>query len=225
MYAELSLMWAAPGTGQASYQPEAPNADHSPAFWQSLAAAYKDVPNVILAPWGEPTVNAPCFLNGGCTANFSTGTYTTAGTQQAVTVMRGAGYKGPIAITGVDYANNLSQWLTHRPDDALDQIVAEAHVYGHNVCDTVACWDSDYAPVAAQVPLLFGETGETYAADDCGSTNIQRIIGWADAHGVGYAAWQWDPWHTCLDLITGFDGSVADSDYARWVHDHYASLP
>ena len=32
MYAELSLMWAGPGTTKATYQPSAPDADHSPAF-------------------------------------------------------------------------------------------------------------------------------------------------------------------------------------------------
>src|SRR5215213_1792496 len=76
IYAELSLMWAAPGSEQASYQPEAPNADHSPAFWASLASTFKSDPNVILAPWGEPTVGASCLLDGGCQANLSDTTYT-----------------------------------------------------------------------------------------------------------------------------------------------------
>ena len=40
MYAELSLMWAAPGTTKATYQPAAPDADHSPAFWASLAKTF-----------------------------------------------------------------------------------------------------------------------------------------------------------------------------------------
>jgi hypothetical protein len=224
MVAELSLMWAAPDTRDASYQPEAPDADHSPAFWQSLAAAYKDVPDVMLAPWGEPTVDADCFLHGGCTAGFDGGPYRTAGTQQAVDVMRAAGYVGPIVIPGVDYANDLSGWLGHEPADPLHQLVAEAHVYGRNTCDDVACFDRTLAPVAAQVPLVLGETGEDYDAADCGSSAIARIVGWADAHGVGYAAWQWDPWGTCLDLIADYDGSVASNAYARWVHGHYATL-
>ena len=71
MYAELSLMWAAPGTTKATYQPAAPDADHSPAFWSSLAATFKNDPNVILAPWGEPVVDANCFLKGGCTVPFN----------------------------------------------------------------------------------------------------------------------------------------------------------
>ena len=64
LHAELSLIWAAPGSAQATYQPNAPDADHSPAFWSSLAATFKNDPDVILAPWGETTVDWPCFLNG-----------------------------------------------------------------------------------------------------------------------------------------------------------------
>src|SRR5947209_20204188 len=41
MYVELSLIWGAPGTYQATYQPPAPDEDHSPAFWTSVAGAFK----------------------------------------------------------------------------------------------------------------------------------------------------------------------------------------
>ena len=92
MYAELSLMWAAPGTYRATYQPAAPDKDHSPAFWASLARTFKNDHNVVLAPWGETIVNADCFLRGGvCEATYGPNNrpYATAGMQQAVTVMRG----------------------------------------------------------------------------------------------------------------------------------------
>lgn len=55
MYAELSLMWGAPGTYSATYQPGGPDEDHSPAMWQRMASTFKNDPNVILAPWGETT--------------------------------------------------------------------------------------------------------------------------------------------------------------------------
>jgi hypothetical protein len=87
MYAEVSLIWAAPGTNLATYQPGAPDADHSPALWTGIATAFKSDPGVILAPWGETIVNAGCFLNGGvCEATYGvTNTpYNTAGMQQAV---------------------------------------------------------------------------------------------------------------------------------------------
>jgi Cellulase (glycosyl hydrolase family 5) len=225
IYVELSLMWAAPGAYKATYQPGSPDEDHAPAFWSSLARTFKNDHNVILAPWGETVVDADCFLAGGvCEATFGPNNtpYRTAGMQQAVTVMRKAGYRGVIAIPGIDYANDLSKWLSHRPRDPLHQLVAEAHVYGKNPCDTTACLNSTLAPVAKRVPLIFGETGETYDASECGSKYISAFVKWADAHNVGYLTWTWTAWRNCSALISDYSSGAPFSAYARWVKAHYA---
>ncbi len=225
MYAELSLIWAAPGKYKATYQSGAPDEDHAPAMWESLAKTFRRDHDVILSPWGETIVDAHCFLHGGvCEATYGKKNtpYRTAGMQQAVTVMRRAGYRGPIAIPGLDYANDLSKWLSHEPRDPRHQLVAEAHVYGNNSCASVACLDRTMAPVARHVPVVFGETGETYDDSECTSANISRLIGWADAHGVGYAAWTWDTWSSCEGMISSYDGTPANP-YGQWVHDWDAS--
>ena len=225
IYVELSLIWAAPGANPATYQSGAPDEDHAPTMWASLARTFAHDPDVILAPWGETIVDARCFLAGGvCEATYGKANvpYRTAGMQQAVDVMRKAGYRGPIAIPGLDYANDLTQWLSHEPRDPLHQLVAEAHVYGKNTCDTVACFDRTLAPVAARVPLLLGETGESYDDSDCGSAAIARILSWADAHAAGYAAWTWDTWHTCGSLISSYAGAPANA-YGAWVRRFYAA--
>jgi len=226
MYAELSLMWAAPGANKATYQPGSPDRDHSPAMWASMAKTFRNDPNIVLAPWGETVVNADCFLKGGvCEATFGSSNerYATAGMQQAVTVMRRAGYRGVISIPGIDYANNLSSWLAHIPKDPRRQLVAEAHVYGKNTCSSVACFDSTLAPVARRVPLIFGETGETYDASSCGSSHISTFLRWADAHRVGYLTWTWNTWGNCSALISDFSSAKPFSGYATWVRNHYAA--
>jgi hypothetical protein len=227
MYAELAVMWSAPGAYQATYQPGAPDADHAPAAWASLATTFKNYRNVILAPWGETIVDADCFLNGGiCAATFGPDNtpYETAGMQEAVDVMRKAGYRGVIAIPGITYANDLTEWLSHKPKDPLRQLVAEAHVYGKNVCGTTECFDETLAPVAERVPLIFGEVGETYDASECDSTNISQFLVWADAHRVGYMTWTWNTWGNCSALIADFAGTPF-SDYGAWVRSHYLTLP
>jgi len=196
MYAELSLIWAAPGRYQATYQSGAPDEDHAPAMWASLARTFRHDPNVILAPWGETIVDARCFEHGGvCEATYGphNARYRVAGMQQAVRVMRAAGYRGVVSIPGIDYANDMRAWLSHEPRDPRHQLVAEAHVYGKNVCDTVSCLDRTMAPVTRRVPLIFGEVGETYDASSCGHSYMQTFLDWADAHQVGYAAWTWTP--------------------------------
>lgn len=214
MYVELSLIWAAPGKNRATYQAGAPDEDHAPAVWASLAKTFRSDENVILGPWGETIVDANCFLRGGvCEATYGKANtpYRTAGMQQAVTVMRRAGYRGPIAVPGIDYANDLSAWLSHEPRDPLHQLVAEAHVYGNNACATLDCLDRTMKPVAQRVPLIFGETGETYDDSSCGSTNIARLLGWVDANAAGFAAWTWDTWGTCGVLIKDYAGTPANA--------------
>jgi hypothetical protein len=226
MYAELSLIWAAPGRYQATYQPGSPDADHSPALWASLARTFKNDSGVLLAPWGETVVDARCFLHGGvCEATYGPHNrpYATAGMQQAVDVMRRAGYRGVIVIPGIDYANDLAKWLSHEPRDPRHQLMAEAHVYGKNTCDTVRCLDATMAPVAARVPLVFGETGETYDDSDCGSSFISSFLTWADRHGVGYEPWTWDTWGNCESLIGSYAGKPANA-YGAYVKRHFAAI-
>lgn len=222
MYAEVSLIWAAPGADRATYQPAAPDEDHAPAAWASMAATFKRDPNVILAPWGEATIGAGCFLHGGCDATYAptNARYEVAGMQQAVTVMRRAGYTGIIAIPGISYANDLSHWLADMPHDPLHQLVAEAHVYGQQTCDSVACFQATFAPVARRVPLLFGEIGESFDNSDCGTGHISTIVAWADAHRVGYEAWTWDAWGDCGVVIRNYAGTPYGG-YGAWIHSHY----
>ena len=138
--------------------------------------------------------------------------------------VRSTGATNVVTASGIDYANNLSAWLANKPSDPLNQLMAEAHVYGKNACASTSCFDSNYAPVANSVPLVFGETGETYDASSCGSSNVSTFMSWADAHNVGYEAWVWDTWGNCSSLISDYNGTPANA-YATWVKNHYATLP
>lgn len=236
MYAEVSLIWGAPGKYKATYQPDAPDENHSPKMWSSMAGTFKGDPNVILAPWGETTVGWNCFMRKGCdnqaTYGPSSAYYQTAPMQQAVNAMRKAGYTGVISIPCIDYANacgkidgskyNGSTWLESRPHDPLGESIAEAHVYGKNLCDTEACFDSSMRPITKAVPMIFGETGETYDGSDCGSSYISTFMKWADRYGVGYEAWTWDTWGGCGVLISSYRGAPANA-WAKWVKQHYLS--
>ena len=223
IYVEVSLIWAAPGSYRATYQSGGPDEDHSPAVWKGMAATFRNDPGVILAPWGETIVDASCFLHGGvCEATYGphNAPYRVAGMQQAVNVMRRAGYRGVISIPGIDYANDLSNWLSHEPRDPLHQLIAEAHVYGGNTCSDVSCLNRTMAPVARRVPLIFGEFGENYQGTDCSSGNVSTFLRWAQVHGVGTAAWTWDVWGGCGVLIKSYDGTPANA-YGRFVRAWY----
>ena len=245
IYAELSLVWAAPGDQQATYQNDAPDEDNSPAMWTSMAQTFKNDPNVILAPWGETTVDWSCFENG-CddearwasdpgdgdgTCGNNCYLYTSAGMQQAATDMRAAGYHGPIAIPCIHYANDCSDsngsWISSMPTDPDHQLLAEVHAYGGNPCDTTSCFDLTMLPILqAGHPLIFGETGETWNYSDCPSTfYIESFLQWAEQNGVGTEAWVWDTWGACSTgaMISNYDGTPEDA-WAAYVQSNYQTM-
>ena len=97
-------------------------------------------------------------------------------------------------------------------------------VYGKSTCDTTAYFESYMAPITKGVPLIWGETRQTYDDSDGGSSYISAMVGWADTHGLGYEAWTWDRWPNCESLVANYNGTVYSSGYARWVKAHYAAF-
>jgi endoglucanase len=179
-------MWAAPGTQQALDHSAILDAEHSAAALKAIANAFKGDPNTFIGLQSEPHgITWACWRSGGSSCSVG---YTAVGMPGALDAVRSTGATNVVTASRIDYANNLSQWLTHKPSDPLNQLLAEAHVYGGSSCSSTSCFDANYAPVPASVPLDFGETGETYDASSCGSANVSGLMSWADAHNVDYEA-------------------------------------
>jgi hypothetical protein len=56
-------------------------------------------------------------------------TWTSAGMQQMLDAVRATGATNVVLIGGVEYSNNMSQWLANMPTDSLQQIAAAWHPY------------------------------------------------------------------------------------------------
>jgi endoglucanase len=143
-----------------------------------------------------------CWRDGGTCAGIP---YQVAGFQSLVTAVRATGNANVILLGGLAYSNDLTQWLTYKPSDPLNNLGAFAHVYNFNSCAGTACYDSQLAPVAAQVPLTLGEIGE----NDCAHGFVDTLMTWADAHQVGYLGWTWNNWDcsTGPALVTDWTGT------------------
>ena len=228
MYAELSLLATAPGTQPPALDPQMPDLDHSPAFWTSIANTFKNDPLVIFGLLNEPhNVGWPCWRDGGASCSLG---FTVVGFQQLVTTVRNTGATQPISIGCLDYSNNCSDangsWLTYKPTDPLNSLIAEAHIYGKNACASASCFNQTMAPINSVVPMLFAEVGETYDGTDCNnsSTNVSTFMTWADSHGIGYLAWTWDTWGACsLALITDYAGTPYGV-YGNYVKSHFLAV-
>ena len=220
MVAVLDLHWGAPGTQLATSQEQMPDADHSPAFWTSVAGTFAHTPGVVFDLFNEPhDVSWSCWRNG-CTLSNGTAA---AGMQTLLNAVRSAGATQPVMAEGLAWGGDLSGWSANEPSDPDHALVASAHLYNFSGCNSATCWNSTIAPVASSVPVVTGEIGET----DCTSSFIGTYMPWADSHGISYLAWAWDAgggW-TCSNgpaLLNSYDGTP--NAYGAGFQSHLAAL-
>jgi uncharacterized protein (TIGR03437 family) len=149
MYAILDLHWAAPGSSCPMLQTQMADADHSLAFWTSIASTYKTNPAVMFELFNEPFMNVDftgdpwSYIMSGTNGSFSGYPATsTKGNQQniktpwaiasyqaMIDAVRATGATNPVLIGGLSYTADLSGWLSHAPSDPLHQMAATWHPY------------------------------------------------------------------------------------------------
>ncbi|MGA8014753.1 MAG: cellulase family glycosylhydrolase [Candidatus Dormiibacterota bacterium] len=231
MIAILDLHWTSPGAYAAVAQQPMADADHSVTFWQSVATYFKSDPAVIFELFNEPffygsyftnpSQNAwECWLDGcslnqfisgdqigpdGSTTGYTTSyTWNTAGMQTLINAIRGTGAAQPIQVNGLDWANDDSGWLQYAPTDPDGQLIAGAHDYPEESCDTTSCWNSQQAPISASHPFIVSETGDNTTS---AVSFLPTFLAYADSHGWSYLAWTWNPWtYSSNVLITDWNG-------------------
>ena len=188
----IDLHWNAPGAQGAREQQPMADLDHAPAFWSSVAAAFKDNHSVLFDLYNEPypddnrdTVAAwRCVRDGGTCPGVD---FIAAGMQTLVDAVRATGASTPLLVGGPQYAGTVSRWLEYKPFDPLNQLVASIHIYEPSPCDKRSCWEGQVAPLARQVPVVIGEIGQM----DCRHDFIDSLMTWADEHQLSYLGWGW----------------------------------
>jgi endoglucanase len=189
MYVILDLHWAAPGGTKATGQTRMADVDHTPAFWRSVATAFKHDHALLFDLFNEPYgIGWSCWLHG-CQVPRDSGfpAYRTAGMQQLVNAVRSTGATQPLMLGGIDYSGDVRGWLAHEPRDPRHQLVAAEHNYG-TLGPCGATCQAAILRTHQRVPLVMGELGET----DCRDGYIDQMMPWADRHGISYVGWAWD---------------------------------
>jgi endoglucanase len=174
-----------------------PDARYAPQFWTGVANTFKGNDAVVFDLFNEPYPDMPagwdkilgwqCLRDGGACAGLP---YEAAGMQDLVDAVRATGATNLLMVGGLEWTNDMREWLVYKPTDPLNNIAASWHAYSFNACANESCWDTQIAPLAQQVPVVLGEFGQ----DNCGFDYMQRLVDWADAHDMGYLAWTWNPW-------------------------------
>jgi endoglucanase len=200
-------------SAQATCQKPMPDAAESVPFWSSVAATFKGNDAVVFDLFNEPfpeqadsnneTEGWQCWLSGGTCTGIS---YPVAGMQTLVSAVRQAGASNVIMLGGLEWSNDLTQWLAHEPTDPDHDLAASWHSYNFNACSTQSCWTSQVAPVIAKVPVITGEIGE----NDCADGYIGPLMTWLDSQHTSYLAWTWNADFNCASgpgLISNYDGT------------------
>ena len=224
MVAILDLHWSdglytgsssACSSAEAVCQKPMPDAAESVPFWTSVASAFKDNDAVVFDLFNEPypeqadgdneTEGWQCWLNGG--SDCVGISYPVAGMQTLVNAVRSTGANNVIMLGGLEWANDLTQWLTYEPTDPDHNLAASWHSYNFNACNNQSCWTSQVAPIIAKVPVIAGEIGE----NDCADSYIDPLMTWLDSEDTSYLAWAWNADFNCASgpgLITNYNGDA-----------------
>jgi endoglucanase len=213
-------------SAEAVCQKPMPDTAESVPFWSSVASAFKGNDAVIFDLFNEPyperadnyneTEGWQCWLNGG--SDCVGISYSVAGMQTLVNTVRAADANNVIMLGGLEYANDLTEWLQYEPTDPDNNLTASWHSYNFNTCNTESCWTSEVEPVIEKVPVIAGEIGE----NDCAGTYIDPLMSWLDSESTSYLAWTWDDWaNDCANgptLITDYSGDPTAYGAAYQAH-------
>ena len=223
------------GAKKAKGQLPMPDERYAPAFWTSVATAFKGDPAVIFDLFNEPYPNRntdsaaswTCDLKGSAGGTCKGFQYQAAGMQQLLDAVRSTGATNVVMVGGPQYAGDLDQWLAYAPVDPIGQLAASVHIYWHtpahpdySPCYNSSCWDDVLAPLGTKVPIVVGEFGEL----DCGDSLYPPFLDFADQHGISYLGWAWFVGSCAKEpsLITRYSG--APSAYGIGYQEHLASL-
>jgi hypothetical protein len=232
----LTLTWTDGGyTGPSANCPSARAVCQKPMpdtgavpFWTSVARTFKGNDSVLFDLFNEPyperaagasaSEGWSCWRDGGTCTGIR---YQVAGMQALVNAVRSTGANNVLMLGGLEYANDMSQWLAYKPVDRDHNLVASWHSYAFNTCSIPSCWDATVAPVIARVPLIAGEIGEK----NCTDSYLRQLLPWLDAQHSGYLAFAWNADFPCgpgPSLITSYSGTP--THYGRGYRDHLLSV-
>jgi hypothetical protein len=140
--------------------------------------------------------------------------------QSLLDTVRATGATNVVMAGGLNWADDMSGWLAHKPKDPQGQLAASWHAYaGSNHCETVTCWERIIRPLAAAVPVIVGETGE----DKEPLKFVNTFLPWADAAGLSYFGWSWLEGGT-PQLINSYNGTPKPG-WGAYFKEHLATLP
>ncbi|HLI09170.1 MAG TPA: cellulase family glycosylhydrolase [Ktedonobacteraceae bacterium] len=190
----------------------------SVTFWQQVATAYKNNPDVMFEIFNEPhPASWSCWLNGcpvtkdtsysndcGCTKTVA---YTGVGMQALVNAVRGTGANNLVIVGGMNWAFDLSQVPTYTVTGG--NVVYDTHPYNYSDKQP-GTWSAAFGNISQTYPVVSAESGEY----DCGIGFMSQLLNYLESHNIGWIGWAWvlqgQPC-TYPQLIMDYNGTPAQN--------------
>jgi hypothetical protein len=168
--------------------------------------------------------------------------YQAVGMQSLINIIRGIGASNIIQVPAEAYADAYSCSATTSPSscgflDSADGVMVSdplassdpslgSQLMGNTDnypdenqdCETVACFNTTYAPVADVMPLDSGEMGVQNSNNTSGGFPlVQAFANWMDSHNESYYGAAWDTWS---NIIGNYNGGSLNPYWGTWFYDH-----
>jgi endoglucanase len=251
LYVILDLHFTAPGNGCPVIQNAMADAEHSVAFWSSLAATFKGYPNVIFELFNEPFLDQTSLqdstpwddlINGKGVINDykvqgNPGTvsyaWNNAGMQQMLNAVRATGATNVVLTSTLAYSSSMGGWLQYHPTDTLkpSQVGAVWHAYpnpaGASMVNCIgtasSCSPADFASVQGILAAGYPVVITEFGDGSNGNTAplSSVLLPWADTNGVNYMAWTWNAWVGSSYYLITSSGGDPSPGFGTYVKAHY----
>jgi endoglucanase len=146
-----------------------------------------------------------CYASNQCEGpNGKSNTWNVQGVASVVTAIRNTektystnNTSHVIIVGGLDYSNELNDWLTYVPANlsSMTNIAAGVHIYYDLDCETASCWSTQEGGIlAANYPVAIDETGElpkSQGGDGCTGTETKSMVSWANSSSPEVGYWFW----------------------------------
>jgi hypothetical protein len=237
IYVVLRLSGSGPGNnvyGAAPGDSEMPmaDADHSLAFWSSVAARFAGNRGVLFHAFDEPhKISWECSRDG-CPVNADGsegepmfGPFMAVGHQAIVNAIRATGAQQPIIVSGIEFAGDLSRWDEVKPADPLNSIAVGWNDFDYT--KNLSRSKDDLRRLSKKYPVVIGGFGDT----DCNSDYSLKLMRFADQLKLSYLAWTWNTeadYGGCANALLGPSESAYfsghPSGFGKGIRKHYRAI-
>jgi hypothetical protein len=197
IYPILDLHFTDGAGGVSSMDMQQPMPDpNATKLWTSVATMFASQNKVIFDLFNEPFPDMnmdsasawQCWQMGGSMCPGVS--FPVVGMQAMLSAARAAGATNFVVMGGLEYSNDLTQWLTYAPVD--NNIGVSWHIYSDNPYTKA----SDITAILAKVPVVATEFGDATNPPTCTGAFVTSVMVALDNPGTGlppqsYLAWSW----------------------------------